>query len=201
MVLERDNDTADDLVLPFNERFIPLTPTSFVLDRLRVDVYFQQFGEFTTTRPRNEQSYQFEIFRELGECSLDTAKGRANDQRFRSENHLKRLYLRIKVYEEAFLRGGQEYQSYRVPNIRGYSLEEALDLTETIATLNSNELVSLGVELEKLRDVKNFSNVWREYKRLVQRLLKRKITIEYVEDKKKKEREVPSLNSHQDLKK
>ncbi|MEA3490493.1 MAG: hypothetical protein U9R27_01185 [Campylobacterota bacterium] len=201
MVLDRDNDTADDLVLPLNERSISLAPASFVLDRLRVDAYFQQFGDYTTTRPRNEQSYQFEILREPGDCSLDTARGRANDHRFRLENHLKRLHLHIKAYEEDFISGGQEYQSYRVPDIRGYSLADALDITEIIAAVNSSELISLGVELEKLRDVKNFPNVWREYKRLVRRLLRQKITIQYREEKIDKKMEVPSLDFHPDWEK
>jgi len=201
MVLDRDNDTADDLVLPLNERSISLAPASFVLDRLRVDAYFQQFGDLTTTKPRHEQSYQFEILREPEDCSPDTAEGRANDQRFRLENHLKRLNLHIKVYEEAFLSGGQEYQSYRIPNIREYSLADALDIAEIIAAVNSSELISLGVALQKLHDVENFSNVWRNYRRLVRRLLRQKIPIQYMEEKKRKNIEVPSLDFHPDWEK
>ena len=201
MVLDRDNDTADDLVLPLSERSISLAPASFVLDRLRVDAYFQPFGDMTTTKPRHEQSYQFEILREPQNCNMDTAEGRENDQRFRLENHLKRLSLRIKVYEEAFLSGGQEYLSYRVPVIKEYSLADALGIAETVAAVNSNELISLGTELEKLRNVKDFSKVWREYRRLVRRLLRQKITIYYREEKKHKKMEVPSLDFHPDWKK
>jgi len=201
MVLDRDNDTADDLVLPLNERSISLAPESFVLDRLRVDAYFRQFGDLTTTRPRHEQSYQFEILREPQDCSPDTAEGRANDQRFRSENYLKHLRLHIKFYGEAFLSGGQEYQSYRVPTLKTQSLVNAMDIAETIAAVNSSELIALGVSLEKLRDVKNFSDVWREYRRLVRRLLRQKITIQYREEKKLKKVEVPSLSFHPDWEK
>lgn len=201
MVLDRDNDTADDLVLPLNERSISLAPESFVLDHLRVDAYFQQFGDLTTTRPRHEQSYQFEILKDSQNCSLDTAEGWANDQRFRSENYLKHLRLHIKFYEEAFLSGGQEYQSYRVPTLKTQSLANAMDIAKTIASVNSSELIALGVSLEKLHKVENFPTVWKEYRRLVRRLLRQKITIQYKEEKKLKKVEVPSLSFHPDWEK
>jgi len=198
MVIERDNDTPDDLVLPLSERLISLTPESFFLDSLRTDVSFQPFGDPVSSAAQNKQSYQFEILRDSRNCNIDTPEGQANDLRFRLQNQLKQLQLHIKFYEKAFLSGGNEYQSYRLPMIQKKSFSNALDITETVAAVNSSELISLGVTLEKLRKVENFFNVWREYMYLVQHLLSQKITIQYMEEKKWKKMEVPSLTFHPD---
>ena len=211
MVLERDDKSPDDLVLPLSEKSISLTSKSFFLDSLRTDVTFQPFSYSVTNTAQNKQSYQFEILRDLRDCSLDTTQGQANDQHFRLQNKLKQLNLHVKHYEEAFLSGGQEYKSYRLASIKEDSLSDALDIAETIATVNSSELISLGLALEKLRKVENFSNVWREYRYLIQHLLKQKINIKYMEEKDFKEKdpkemeykemEVPSLRFHSDWEK
>ncbi len=201
MVVERDTESPDDLVLPLSERFISLTPKSFFLDSLRTDISFQPFDDTVSSTSQNKQSYQFEILRDSQNCSPDTAEGQANDLRLRLENRLKQLHLHIKHYEEAFLSGGHEYQSYRLPIIRKRSFSKALDISEAVAAVNSSELISLGGTLEKLRKVKDFSSVWREYRYLVRHLLKQKITIYYMEEKEEKKMEVPSLRFHSDWEK
>ena len=199
MVIERDTESPDDLVLPLREKFISLTSESFFMDSLKIDLAFEPFDDTVVNTPKNKQSYQFEILRDSRNCSSDTTEGQENDLRFRLQNKLKQLHLHIKHYEEAFLSGGHEYQSYRLPEkIREASLADALDISRTIATINSSELISLGVTLEKFNKVENFSNVWREYMYLVQRLLGQKITFEYMEEKKWKKMEVPSLRFHPD---
>ncbi len=198
IVIERDNESPDDLVLPLSERYISLTPELFFLDSLRTDVSFQPFGSSITM---NKQSYQFEILRDTRNCSPDTNEGRANDLRLRLENRLKQLHLHIKHYEEDFLSGGHEYQSYKLPMIKEESISDALDIAETVSTANSSELISLGVRLEKFRKVENFSTVWREYRYLVRRLLKEKIPIQYMEEKLWKKIEVPSIRFHSDWEK
>lgn len=201
IVIERDEESPDDLVLPLRERSISLTSESFFLDSLRTDLSFQPFDDTVTNIPQNKQSYQFEILRDSRDCSLDTPEGQANDLRFRLQNKLKQLHLHVKFYEEAFLSGGHEYQSYRLAMIQEGSLSDALDIAGTIASVNSSELISLGVRLEKLRKVENFSNVWREYQYLIRRLLGQKIIIQYMEEKKWKKMEVPSLRFHPDWEK
>ncbi len=196
MVIERDEDSPDDLVLPLRERSISLTSESFFLDSLRTDLSFQPFDDTVTNIPQNKQSYQFEIIRDSRNCSLNTAEGEANDLRFRLQNELKQLHLHIKFYEEAFLSGGHEYEFYKLPMIQKNSLSDALSIAGTIASVNSSELISLGVTLQKLSKVENFSNVWREYMYLVRRLLGQKITIKYIEEKKWGKMEVPSLRFH-----
>lgn len=200
MVIERDTESTDDLVLPLSERSISLVPKSFVMDSLRTDVSFQTFGDPTATIPQYKQSYQFEILRDSQDCSPDTAEGRSNDLYFRLENRLKQLHLHILHYEKKFLSGGQEYKSYRIPNVQEKSFSKALNIAQTIASINSAELISLGMRLEKLSEVENFKNVWREYRYLVQRLLKQKITFLYAKEKKWTKMEVPSLRFHPDWK-
>ena len=197
MVIERDEESPDDLVLPVRERSISLTSELFFLDSLRINLSFEAFDDIVDNTPLNKQSYQFEILRDSQNCSLNTAEGEANDLRFRSQNKLRKLHLHIKHYEESFLSGSHEYQSYRLPKkISKKSLKNALDISRTIATINANELISLGTTLEKFNKVENYSNIWREYMYLVRQLLGQKITIEYMKEKKWEIMEVPSLRFH-----
>ncbi len=197
-VIERDIDTADDLVLPLSERSISLEPKLFILDSMRFNVAFHRFTYSDTSASENEQSYQFEILRESKDCSPDTSKGRENDLHFRLQNKLKQLHLHIKYYKEAFLRGSHEYQSYRVPLIKEESFSDALKRAEATAAANVRELISLGTTLDKLRHVENFKNVWRDYWYLIKQLLEEKITMEYREEKEWKKIDVPSLKFHSD---
>jgi len=201
MVVERDTDTPDDLVLPMSERSISFSKEAFLMDSMRTDISFHPFADPVTQTAKNKQRYRFEIIRDDGNCNTDTVEGKANDQRFRLQNRLKQLYLHVKLYEKAFLSGGQEYGSYHIPTIKENSFSDAVNIAESIATVNSNELIKLGMSLEKLDKVENFKSVWREYIYLVRRLLRQHITIQYLEEKKYKEVKVPSLRFHPDWKK
>ncbi|MEA1952761.1 MAG: hypothetical protein U9O24_00025 [Campylobacterota bacterium] len=201
IVIERDIESTDDLVLPLSERFIPLIAKSFILDSMKFDVSFEPFGDPSASIPQHKQSYQFEIIKESQDCSLKTSEGQANDLRLRLENKLKQLHLQTIHYEKAFLTGGQEYKYYRLPRIQKSSFSDALHIAKIIASVNSSELITLGMKLEKLTHIKNFKNVWREYRYLVQDLLKDKITFQYLKEDKWTKIEVPSLRFHSNWKK
>ena len=195
IVVERDEDSKDDLVLPYRERSISLAPELFNASTRRVEVFFQPFNE-DGINPRNEQSYKFDILKNSEDCSLVTVNGRTNDSRYRLQNQLKHIRLHIKFYKRAFLDGGREYKCYRSPDIERQNLQQALDLAHIYASVNSNELISLGSKLKKLQGTENFSTVWNEYEWLVQSLYNDEIIVRYTEDKKWKEIKVPSLSFH-----
>lgn len=196
IVIERDIKNDDDLILPMRERSVSLAPKLFTINQRRVEMFFRPFGEHPSKAPRNEQMYQFDILKNSENCSLNTTDGRANDWRYRLENNLKRLRNRIKFYEQDSLTGAQEYRFYRLPLVEDWKMSKALHIANTVASVNSNELLSLGYQLEELRNIVEFEYVWQEYQQLVQRLYKQNITVKYKKDKVWEEIEVPSLGFH-----
>lgn len=196
MVVELDKDNPNDTILPLREYPISLAPELFNLNTYRASVFFQPFGD-NLTSPRNEQAYHFNILKNSEDCSLNTSQGRINDRRFRLENDLKRLMLRIKYYDHhPILIGGQEYQLYKLPTVQNHKLAEALKTASLYAAVNTSELLTLGMELEKLNKVKNFQIAWKEYIQLMQRLYQHHFTVNYTEEKIWKNIKVPSLGFH-----
>lgn len=196
IVIERDSQNDDDMILPLRERPVSLAPELFTINQRRVEFFYRPFGELPAKAPRNEQAYQFNILKNAQDCSLTTAQGRANDWRYRQENELKRLRNWIRFYLQDSLSGAQEYLFYRLPLIKERNFSTAIKIAYTVAAVNSNELLSLGYQLEKLKDVERFKLVWEEYRQLIRKLFKQNLTIKYYKEKTWEEAKVPSLGFH-----
>ena len=194
IVFDRDKDTSDDIVLPLSERFISLDSSLFTNNSYNIDVFIRRFSKVTIAS--NDQMYQFEIIKNSKNCRIDSVEGRENDHRYRDENRLKRLQLHIQFYEEPFLNGGHEYLSYQSPEIKYKSHSKALSKATIVAAMNSNELISLGSKLKMLNKSEGFSVVWNEYKKLIDRLLKQRLTVKYLDEKIWKKINIPTLTFH-----
>ena len=194
IVLERDEKTSDDLVLPLRQRDISLESKEFRNDIRHVKLTFKPFAEEYNSL--NAQSYQFDILKRSEECSLSTALGKENDLQYRLENRLKHLSYHIGTYKNDFLDGAREYRYYRTPEIENKNVETGLNKAVEIAELNAHELIILGKTLEKQKKSKKFPIVWNAYKELVKHLLDDNITIQYEKEKKWETMFVPALAFH-----
>ena len=192
MVIDRDKDTPDDIVLPLSGRTISLAPETFTINSRRVTVHFRPFGD-TSPPTGNGMTYQFEILRNTEVCNNNTVIGRDNDWRFRMENELKRLQVLIKNYEKDPLIGSHEFNFYRFPEIKKNQYSKALSAAMETAAINSSELISLGLEIKKLNAAKDFNKLWQEYTQLIQRLLGQNMTLKYKKDTVWQHIQVPTL--------
>jgi hypothetical protein len=196
MTIERDIDTPDDLILPLREQSVSLKPEHFTSSNRPVKLRFSPFGDMAHAVPKNEQQYLFTIFQNNESCDISTKKGLINDQRYRRENEIKRLALRVKYYEKPALIAGHEYAFFQRPKIDKYNYTDALELARQAADINARELLKLGYELRLLEDVKNFKTVWKNYSDLIKRLYELSFTIRFTRDGSKQAISVPALDFH-----
>lgn len=195
MVIDRDKDTPDDIILPLSKRKISLASETFTINSRRLTVYFRPFGD-TSPPSGNEMTYQFEILKNSEVCNNNTATGRENDWRYRMENEFKRLQVLINNYEKDPLIGGHEFHFYRFSEIKKSKYSKALAAAMETAAINSSELISLGLEIKKLNEVKNFNKLWEEYTQLIQRLIGQNMTLKYKKDAIWQKLQVPTLSFH-----
>lgn len=195
MVIDRDKDTPDDIVLPLSGRLISLAPDTFTINSRRVTIHFRPFGD-TSPPTGNGMTYQFEILKNVEACNNNTSTGRDNDWRYRMENELKRLHVLINNYDKGPLIGGREFHFYRFTEIKISRFSKALAAAMETAAVNSSELISLGLEIKKLNEVKSFNKLWEEYIQLIQRLLGQNMTLRYKKDAVWQKLQVPTLSFH-----
>jgi hypothetical protein len=196
MTIERDIDTPDDLILPLREQSVSLKPQDFKSSNRSIKLWFSPFGDMAHAVPQNEQLYLFNVLKNNESCDIGTEKGLVNDQRYRRENELKRLALRVKYYKKPALIAGHEYAFFQRPKIEQYHYSDALRLARQAANINTRELLMLGHELRMLEDVISFDSVWNNYSDLIKRLYELSMTIRFTRDGSKQTISVPALGFH-----
>ncbi len=193
MVVDRDLDTSDDLVLPLTEWRVSLMDTDFKSDTRRVALHSRPFNDDRPAQP-NSMRLVFEVEKRDGRCGEDSAPGRMADAKHRRNNELKRLMTRVTHYDQPHLVGGWEYLPYRLPKINKAKRSSALEKAFNVAEANARELITLGQEIRELRDSPEFPEVWAAYAQLLERLTKQVIVIHFKDaDGVRRKVVVPSL--------
>jgi len=196
MVLDRDKDTPDDLVLPLTQRLISLAAEHFDTDARRVSVSFMPFVDDVQPES-NRMQFEFELRKRAGPCDEDTPEGRTADLGYRRQNELKRLLTRVVFYDQPHLVGGQEYLPYRTAQFKEHSQSTALAKAFDVASVNAAELIALGEEIRSVQGSPDFDDLWAEYVLLVQRLAQQQMIVQYMgREGALQSMSVPSLAFH-----
>ncbi len=193
MVVDRDADTPDDLVLPLTEWRVSLMDKDFKSTARRIALHSRPFTEDHPPQP-NSMRLVFEVEKRDGRCGEDSAQGRVADANHRRDNELKRLMIRVTHYDQPHLVGGWEYLPYRLPRINLAKRSSAFENAFNVAETNAHELIALGHEIRELRDRPRFPEVWAAFARLLERLATQVMVVRFKDaDGVRRKAVVPSL--------
>lgn len=194
-MIDYDEDTPDDIVLPLTKKSIILNNDSFISGPRSFTLEYTPFGDLHPPHS-NSQQFTFKIERQQKGCNYDSEQGRVEDSLFRRENELKRLRAHVLGYEN-YPGDSQEYHSYRVKEVEERRLESALPRALDMASINARELITLGDALRELSDIPGYERVWSEYAELIRVLWAQEIPLRYRDEKGNKQQSmVPSLAFH-----
>lgn len=197
MVVDPDEDTADDTLLPLSERLVSLAPAAFATNSRRVTLAYRPFADLNPPTA-NPMTFGFELRRRPGLCDQDSDEGRAEDRLLRRQNEVRRLLVGVLVYEQPHLVGGREYRPYRLAEVKSRSSAGAVEKALDIADVNARELIDLGNEVRSLAGAPGFDELWEEYVSLVQRLAGQSLVVRYWKDGTEQRMQLPSLRFHPD---
>lgn len=200
MMVDLDDDTPNDLILPPSERSISLAPGGFKNGSRLVALDFVPFSDEARKRA-NAQRFTFEINSQAGACDEASSAGLTADRDLRRNNELLRIHARVMFYERPYPVVGQNYLPYRIGNVEGPRMGTARKSAFDVAWVNARELIALGKQVRILQESSGYKRVWRDYTNLVKQLMLGKIELRY-RDKAKKINKVivPSLAFHPDWK-
>ena len=193
MMVDLDDDTPNDLVLPPSERSISLASDNFKNGSRLVTLRFAPFSDEARKRA-NAQRFTFEINRQDGACDEASAAGLAADRNLRRSNNLLRIHARVMFYDRPHPVGGQDYLPYRIGKVEAPRISAALAHAFDVARVNARELIALGKQVRTLQASPGYKRVWLDYTSLVKRLMLGKIELRYRDENKKIKKAIaPSL--------
>ncbi len=191
MLLDRDEDTDDDLVLPMRRHILRLDRDFPRSDRVSVEIP-EMYVLDDRSSDSNQMRFRVELRRKPGPCRKDTPQGASADTAYRRENRLHHLRSRVFHYLDNPVIAGREALLF-VENTTS-SIEAAYQ----IAQRNLHELVTLGMEIDRLEGTRGFEDLQYEFAQLIERLKKKRLPIKVPAQKGKSEQEVayaPALAS------
>lgn len=195
MVVDPDDKTADDTVLPAVERKISLDDKHFSMRHHLISLNIEAFTDAVAAIP-NWLQFDLEVRRRAGECDKRSAEGAAMDREYRNRNEVKRLKDRVFHFDKPHLVGGREYRPYYRSSIREVKKVRAIPKAIAIARLNGTELIALGKEIRSLQGTQGYEELWDEYRLLAQRLGKQQFTIKYRQEEEPQQTFRPTLLMH-----
>jgi len=187
MVLDRDKETDDDLVLPLRSHSIRLDGGSWRLGRMQIEVP-EAYVLDDQLAKINRMRFHFELQRRPGLCSPERSRGAAADSAYRNENRLHHLRTRIFRYFETPVLAGREAKLF---------VDDATTDAEAafaLAKQNLHELLALGREVDQLEGVVGFDELRHEFGKLIARLGQMRLSFTLVEKNGEKSRQV-SVNA------
>jgi hypothetical protein len=195
MLIDPDDTTPDDTLLPLTETPISLSAEKFSMDRQGVRVDYQPI--WNAVHPSNPIHIDVEIRRRAGRCDQKSMEGILEDTERRGQNELKRLLDRVLNYTKPHLLGGREYRFYlKEKKVSAATYDLALAKALAIARANSRELIGLGRQIESLREIHGFERVWEEYRLLISQLASQAMSLEFQQDGHQQQARMPTLSLH-----
>lgn len=185
MVLDRDEDTDDDLVLPMRSHVVRIDQGFSPSGRMQIDVSEVYVLDDQTTKS-NEVRFRFELQRRPGPCSLEGPDAAAADSANRKANKVRHLRTRIFRYFEEPVLAGREAKLF-VDN----ETSNAATAYE-IARRNLHELRTLGREVERLEGAEGFDDLRHDFGKLIARLREKRLAFTIVEADGGKHRKIPA---------
>ncbi len=175
MLIDRDDGTDDDLVLPMRTHYLPLPQGSDGGGgtSVRLSESYVSDSQLSVT---NHMEFVFEIETREGSCYGLSETDRANDRANRAANRMHHLLNRIKHYLRKPLVAGWESDTFTAVSCS--SREGAY----VIAQRNLHELIALGDEVYALAGADHFAGLAREFARLIRTLQSKTITVSYTEE-------------------
>ncbi len=192
MLIDRDEDTDDDLVLPMRRHSIRLDGEFSRSERLQIEI--PESYVLDDRSPKiNRMRFRFELQRKPGLCGPEQSLGAAADSAYRKENRLHHLRTRIFRYFETPVIAGREAKLFV-----DYATRDA-ETAYGIAQQNLHELLTLGREVEQLEGVVGFDELRQEFGKLIAVLQNKRLTFTVVEKTGESRRQVsvaaPALTS------
>ncbi len=183
MLLDRDEDTDDDLVLPMRRHSIRLDGDFSRSEPLQIEI--PESYVLDDRSPKiNRMRFRFELQRKPGLCGSEPSLGAATDSAYRKENRLHQLRTRLFRYFETPLIPGREARLV---------IDNATRDGETaygMAGQNLHELLTLGREVEQLEGVVRFDELRQEFGKLIAVLQNKRLTFTVAEKTGESRRQV-----------
>lgn len=198
MVMDRDEDTDDDLVLPLRRHAIRLDQGFSPSGRKQIEIPELYILDDQMTKS-NAVRFRFELRRAPGPCGSGSPEGMAADSANRKENRVHHLRSRIFRYFEEPVLAGREAKLFVV--------QETPDAASAyqVARRNLHELLALGREVERLKGARGFEELRYELGRLIARLREKRVAFTLIEEHDGKRRKVrasaPALASEPEWRK
>lgn len=174
MMLDRDEDTDDDLVLPMRSHRVGLDQGFSPSGHKEIEIPEVYILDDQPTKS-NEVRFRFELLRRPGLCSLDGTRGEAANSALRDENRVHDLRTRIFQYFDEPVIAGREAKLFVDDEAKDAAAAYA------IAKRNLHELLGLGREVERLDGAKGFDELHHEFGRLIAILQEKRLRFSVVE--------------------
>lgn len=173
MLLDRDQKTADDLVLPLRSHVIRLDQGFSHAGRLQVEIP-ELFVVDDQPATSNAMRFHFELRRLLDHCGQGPGAA-SEDRRHRGANRVHHLRTRVFSYFDDPVIAGREAKLF----VEGEAADAAAAFE--IARRNLHELLTLGREIERLEGSPGFADLRVEFARLIATLKKKRLQFSRVE--------------------
>ncbi|MBK5971315.1 hypothetical protein Thiosp_03358 [Thiorhodovibrio litoralis] len=173
MLLDRDQGTDDDLVLPMRSHVVRLDQSFSKSGPLQFEIP-ELFVVDDQLKKSNAMRFRFELRRVPGHCGSG-ADAAAENTRYRRENRVHHLRTRTFSYFDDPVIAGRETKLFVD--------EKTTDAAAAfeIARRNLHELLTLGREIERLEGTQGFDELRFEFARLIATLKERRLQFSRVE--------------------